>query len=222
MDDRTEPFETSKCNLLFRTDRAISPVVGTALLLGILLLLVGLISVGLLGFGTDLSTDPVDRVVEGQPESSNVEAPYSYGDNITSVDDEAGTTTEHIVTLTVTGNAVGNSLNQVTIDYTGDQTDVSETAAGSDLAHLLVIGIDTDGDGQIETDTIDDVEQSDFGAKNDGSKLVIELTGNYDLNADDKLVIVYEQVANPSAAGTHTAEINLNGDRVYNGTLSLT
>ena len=221
VDDRTGLCEHSTCSLHFRTDRGVSPVVGTVLLLVILFLLIGVISVGLLGFGADLSADPFERAVDGQPESSNTEAPYAYRDNITAVDNRTEATTEHIVTLNVTGNAVGNSLNQVTVDYTGGQTDVSETATGSDLDHLLVIGIDTSGNGQIDTDAMDDVERSDFDAEDDGSRLVIELTGNYDLNADDKLVIVYEAVTNPSATGTYAAEIDLNGDRVYNGTLSI-
>jgi hypothetical protein len=205
----------------FGDDRGISPIVGIAMLIGLLMLMVAVLSVGLVGFGSELSFDPFDEVVTANSESADGGPSYTYGDNITSADDEAGTTTRHIVTLNVTGNAVGNSLNQVTIDYMSGQTNVSDTAAGSDIAHLLVVGLDTDDDGEIDVDTRDDVEQNDFSVENSGSKLVIELTGNYNLNADDKLVIVYEEVINPSSSGTYNVDINLNGDRVYDGALSI-
>lgn len=202
--------------------RAVSPVIGVALLLAIVLLLASVFSVGLYGFGNELTTSSFDRAVNKKYESSDTGAPYSYDDNITAVNNGAGETTRHIVTLNVTGNAVGNSLNEVTIEYTNEQTDVSETAPDDDLSHLLVIGIDTDNDGRIDTDAIDDVEPDDFETGDDGSKLEIELSGNYDLNADDTLVIVYEEVENPSAAGTYNVDIDLNGDRVYDGEISIT
>lgn len=202
-------------------DRAVSPVVGIALLLGILVLLVGVVSIGFVGFGHELSAGPFDRAVEDDPVSAEAATPYSYGDNITAVDDAAGATTRHVVTLNVTGNAVGNSLNQVTVDYRGGHTDVSDTAAGDDLTHLVAIGIDTDGDGRLDEDAMADVEPADFEAQNSGSKLVVELSGNHDLNADDQLVLVYEAVQNPSSSGTYDVDINLNGDRVYDGTLSI-
>lgn len=202
-------------------NRAISPVVGVALLLGILVALVTAVSVGLLGFGSELSAEPFERVVADESDAAEAKPPYEYGDNITAVDTGAGATTSHVVTLNITGNTIGNSLNQITIDYTQEETDVSDTAAGSSLSDLRTIGIDTDKNGEIDKDAMGDVEQDDFNAENNGGKLVIELSGNYDLNADDELVIIYEEVENPPSTGTYTADINLNGDRVYDGTLSI-
>lgn len=202
-------------------NRAISPVVGIALLLSILLILVAVISVGLVGFGNKLSAEPFERVVADESDSAEAKPPYKYDDNITAVDTGAGTTTEHVVTLNITGDTIGNSLNQVTIDYTNGQTDISDTAAGNNLSALRTIGIDTDRDGKLNKDAMDDVEQNDFNAENDGAKLVIELSGNYNLNENDKLVIIYEKVANPSSTGVYTADINLNGDRIYDGTISI-
>ncbi len=202
-------------------NRAISPVVGIALLLSILLILVAVISVGLVGFGNKLSAEPFERVVADESDSAEAKPPYKYDDNITAVDTGAGTTTEHVVTLNITGDTIGNSLNQVTIDYTNGQTDISDTAAGNNLSALRTIGIDTDRDGAINKDAMGDVEQNDFNAENDGAKLVIELSGNYNLNENDKLVIIYGKVANPSSIGVYTADINLNGDRVYDGAISI-
>jgi hypothetical protein len=159
----------------------------------------------------------IDAIERGDP----LGPPYDTGENITAADNAPGVTTSHVVSLNVTGNAVGNSLNQVTIDYLSGETNVSETAAGSDIDTLRAIGIDTDGDGRIDTNVTDDVETSDFEAQNDGNKLVIELTGNYNLAAGDELMVVYDAVANPSTPGTYDVDINLNGDRVYNGSVEI-
>jgi len=202
-------------------NRAISPVVGVVLLLGILLMLVTVVSVGLAGFGDELSAEPFERVVTDESDSAEAIPPYEYDDNITAVDTEAGASTKHVVTLNITGDTVGNSLNHVTVDYTSGETDISGTAAGSNLSELYTIGIDTDNDGNIDKNAMDDVEQDDFNAENDGAKLVIELSGNYNLNANDVLVITYGEVQNPSSTGVYTADVDLNGDRVYDGTVSI-
>ncbi|PSQ44724.1 hypothetical protein BRD17_03120, partial [Halobacteriales archaeon SW_7_68_16] len=130
----------------------------------------------------------IDAIERGD----SLNPPYDIDDNITAADNAPGVTTGHIVSLNVTGDAVGNSLNQVTVDYLDGRTNVSETAAGNGLDHLRAIGIDTDKDGRMETNVTDDVETSDFESENDGSKLVIELTGNYNLAAGDELIVVTE------------------------------
>jgi len=159
----------------------------------------------------------IDAIERGD----SLNPPYDIDDNITAADNAPGVTTGHIVSLNVTGNAVGNSLNQVTVDYLDGRTNVSETAAGNGLDHLRAIGIDTDKDGRMETNVTDDVETSDFESENDGSKLVIELTGNYNLAAGDELIVVYDAVVNPSTPGSYDVGINLNGDRVYNGSIDI-
>ena len=159
----------------------------------------------------------VDAIERGVP----LQPPYDTEGNITAADDAPGVTTSHVVSLNVTDDAVGNSLNQVTVDYLSGETNVCGTAGGDDLDNLRAIGLDTDGDGRIETNVMDDVEASDFEARNDGSTLVIELTGNYNLAAGDELIVVYDAVVNPSTPGTYDVDIDLNGDRVYDGSIAI-
>jgi hypothetical protein len=121
----------------------------------------------------------------------------------------------------VTGDAVGNSLNQVTIDYEAAKTNVSAVPAGDELENLQAIGIDTDGDGRIDKTVKDDIEKSDFEANDGGSTLKIELSGNYNLGAGDYLVVVYTAVENPNTSGMYDVEVNLNGDKLYNGSLDI-
>jgi hypothetical protein len=163
----------------------------------------------------------IEGFVDAIERGDLLQPPYDTEENITTADDAPGVTTSHVVSLNVTGNAVGNSLNQVTVDYLSGDTNVSETAAGDDLDNLRAMGLDTDGDGRIETNVMDDVETSDFEAQDDGSTLVIELTGNYNLAAGDELIVVYDAVVNPSTPGTYDVDIDLNGDRVYDGSIAI-
>jgi hypothetical protein len=56
----------------------------------------------------------------------------------------------------------------------------------------------------------------------DGSELIVEWTGNHDLDAGDKLIVVYGAVTNPDSTGDHDVAIDLNGDRVYDGAITTT
>ena len=198
--------------------RAVSPLVGTLLMVALVILLASMLSVTVLG--VDLpSLATYERGIGERSDSTG--APYDYGDNITAVDNGAGTTTKHVVTLNVTGNAVGNSLNQLTVTYDGGETVVSDSSK-EPVEDLRVTGIDEDGDGRIDDDAMGDVEDGDVTVADDGSELVVEWTGNHDLDAGDKLIVVYGAVTNPDSTGDHDGAIDLNGDRVYDGAITTT
>jgi hypothetical protein len=119
-------------------------------MVALVILLASMLSVTVLG--VDLpSLATYERGIGERSDSTG--APYDYGDNITAVDNGAGTTTKHVVTLNVTGNAVGNSLNQLTVTYDGGETVVSDSSK-EPVEDLRVTGIDEDGDGRIDDDAM--------------------------------------------------------------------
>jgi PGF-CTERM protein len=107
--------------------------------------------------------------------------------------DEANAQSTHTVRAEVGTSINDSSLTGVDIDYSatsqnGDVEDVGE----SDIEEMYI----ERADGS-RTDVADDVD--DVGASNNGETLNIRLQGNYDVFADDHVVVSYSGVANPDA-----------------------
>lgn len=113
-------------------------------------------------------------------------------------------TATHTVTATIDGGAAGSSWTGFQVTY--EQTDVSNVGQ-NDIAK---IGIDRGDDAA--GDTIDVDVSSDLGsvsASSNGHTLTIGLGGNYNLGEGDEVVVVYDDVRNPSA-GTYTVGLDVN------------
>jgi len=190
--------------------RAISPVVGTVLMVALTLLLASVIVAGLstyAEFGTE------EEAVEGIGPETATGNPWagSLSDLIQVSDDEAGASDVRVrVNFTVqTGSStVGNSLNSVEADVqTGSPDMFSET----DEADLEKAVVDTDGDGEGETDLESDLDG--WQVSNGGSTIKIEFSGSaYTAQAGDSIIIVFGDVDNPVSPGTYDVQIQTSGD----------
>ncbi|MFB6303913.1 MAG: archaellin/type IV pilin N-terminal domain-containing protein [Haloferacaceae archaeon] len=180
-------------------DRAVSPVVATILLVGLVILLVAMLSVGLADFGLSLSDE--------RPEMGD-----GMGDSgtgvIIAVDDDPGETARHKIIFPIReGTSLdGDSLNGLQVDYLDDSADVSDVSQDD----VLKAGIDEDGDGTIDTNVSGDLGSVD--GKEGGDFLYAGFGGNYGLTDGDQVIVVYDGVANP-AEGVYPASVYLNGYR---------
>ncbi|GGL68023.1 DUF7282 domain-containing protein [Halocalculus aciditolerans] len=99
----------------------------------------------------------------------------------------------------------GSSWTGYRVNY--DTADVSDV----DQSDLLVVGIDAGNDDAgraVDTNAMTDV--ADVSAKNNGHSLVVTLGGQYDVENGDELVVVYEDVQNPSSAQTEPVNLVAN------------
>lgn len=187
--------------------RAVSPVIGTVLMIVLTILLASVVSAGLLSSGGRLD----------EPELGTVTATASgtpwIGDLsglIQPADDTAGATdVRYRVNFTIAdgSDTIGNSLNSVELRTKDSSPDMFSATSQSSLERAYV---DTDGDGDAEQDISDDVDGWDVS--NGGSSVKIDFGGEYDAQADHSIVIVFEGVNNPSTAGTYTLEAQTSGD----------
>lgn len=197
---------------MFESDeRALSPAVGVVLLVAITLLMGVSIAWSV---GAELSREQAEGVTDGSLASPAGVQPVE-SEVIYPLDDSAGAVTTHVVVLPITGDNVGNSLNSVTVSYT------AANASGAGAGDIVLAGFDDDGDGQIETDWRGDVEDDDVGPKNDGQTFVVEVTGNYDLTDDHRLVLAVRSVENPASGGSYAVSVTVNDEQTYAGTLAI-
>lgn len=204
------------------TSRAVSPVVGVALVVVITLLLASMFAVGaveLADFGTE--REQVDELTDGDGAGTGGDG--YRAELIWARDDDAGTTTSHVVNYTIASDSdtAGNSLNSVEIRYPDGSADVSGVDERSDV---VTVGVDEDRDGEIEVDATGDVECCPPGdgviVSDGGNTLRIELSGNYNLEGGDALIVEYEAVENPGA-GDYSVTVDVNGDVTDSGTLDI-
>lgn len=112
----------------------------------------------------------------------------------------------HTVIATVDNETAGDSWNGLAVDYSGTGTNVDEVGQGD----VVKIGIDRGGDAgndTIDVNVSDDLSSVD--ASNDGQTLTVGLGGNYDLQYGDEVVVVYEDVQNPSE-GIYQVPLDVN------------
>lgn len=204
--------------------RGISPLVGTVLVVIITLLLASMFAAGAVGiadFGTE--RDSVAELTDGSEIGVGTAGGDYRAELIWARDDGADATTTHVVNYTIASDSdtAGNSLNSIVIEYPDGSADVSNVDTREEI---ITVGIDEDRDGTIDVDATDDVEccPTDDGVKisDGGNTLTIELSGNYNLEAGDSLIVEYESVDNP-AAGGYTVTVGVNGDVSDTGTLDI-
>lgn len=200
--------------------RAISPAVGVILLLGIVVTLVAVLGVMTLQFAAEIEADEAEVISEDQ---TGEDGTYR-SELVWARDDAASATTSHVVNYTIVSgsDAAGNSLNSVVINYAAGAMDASGLNSRDEV---VMVGIDTNQDGTVDTDATNDVEccPPDDGVKisDGGTTVTIELSGNYDLEGGDSLIVEYESVVNPSSDGNYSTTIGVNGDATSSGSLDI-
>jgi len=114
--------------------------------------------------------------------------------------------------------------------------DVSESMAGAELTELgatyprdrfavdsaqhgdIVLGIDSDGDGEIDREFN---ETHVSGVNNNEYSFDISLETGYTLEAGDTIVLGYPAVSNPEEPGEYDIEIRVNGQSTATATVTI-
>jgi hypothetical protein len=187
--------------------RAVSPVVGVALLASVLAGSLVALDDSLESPGYGDGPDDDESGGDEQDADDPVQNPWSGNPLLGPEDPTAGATdVRYRVYFEIADqNMVGDSLNEVRISVTtGD-----DMFSGTDATDLETFTVETT-DGT-EKEISDDVNSWQTG--NDGSELVIGLQGNghVDPSIGDVIVIVFGGVDNPEAPGIYDVTAELNG-----------
>jgi len=153
--------------------------------------------------------------------SSRIDDVRLYHKDLSSTDAPDTDPDTHTFNLSVGGDSAGDSLGSITIDYLDDSVDVQPVVDACEDASdgssppcpgVIQVGIDENGDGEVDTNISDDVEccPPDDGVKpsNDGRTLDIEFGGNYNLEEDDDLIVRYPLVHDECKS----ADVAVNGE----------
>lgn len=197
--------------------RAISPVLGTVLMVALTILLASVVSAGLISTGQTLEEPDIQgptETVSGNPWVG------SLSDLVTLSDNTAGATdVRYRTNFTVQSGSdtVGNSLNSVQLRM--DDTSLA-IFADTGQSSLGTATVDTDGDGVGEQDISDDL--NGWEVNNGGSEVKIKFGGEYTAEAGDSVIITFDDVDNPASAGTYGLEIQTSGDGNWqNGSIEI-
>ena len=90
------------------------------------------------------------------------------------------------------------------------------------LSDLIVVGVDTDGDGSIDTEITHDVDS--WTPQNGGSALKIGFSGSaYTPSANDSIVVEFSGVDNPDTAREYDVRAQTSGDGNWHyGSIAIT
>lgn len=207
---RRDRQATRPGNGSFGADRAVSPVVGTVMMVALTLLLASVIVAGL-SAQADLSAE--EEAVENIGPETATGNPWtgSLNDLIQLSNNEAGASGVRIrinFTIQSGSDTIGNSLNSVETDVQSGSPDMFSDTDEADLSKAVV---DTDGDGNGETDLESDI--NGWQVSDGGSTLKIEFSGSvYSATAGDSIIIVFGSVDNPPSPGTYDVRIQTSGD----------
>lgn len=204
--------------------RGLSPVVGVALMIVVVLLLSATIASGMLQFGTDLGEkEPqYDRAVGTAATVAGNPWSGEQGDLVRLSNTRAGATdVTYRVNFTIEpgSDTIGNSLNSVYLEVTTGSPDVFSATSQPDLDRVVV---DENSDGSIDLDITHDVDG--WQVKNGGTALKIGFTGAaYTPSERDSIIVVFEGAKNPDSPGTYDLRAETSGDGNWHyGTISIT
>lgn len=204
------------------TERAVSPVVGIALLLVITLLLAA--TVGAFALSLDLNRDTADGLVEGEvptetgtaPETATSEpTPDANQDDLVVAENATAGADGviHSTVIEVGDGAAGDEFDEITVEYPKEEVDLSLSHYDS----VLTVGVDTDGDGDPE-ETFDGSDPG-VNTNDDNSELTLTFDVDYTLAEGDRVQIRYGGADNPDSAGEYDVSVTLNSDQTVDGKL---
>lgn len=193
--------------------RAISPVVGTVLMVALTLLLASVVTAGLVGVGDGLGDRAAEfeRTVEATGTATGNPWIGSLGGLIQPADDDAGASdVRYRIHFDIDAGdpTVGNSLNSVEVRVVTGSTSMF---AGTSQADLEKVTIDTDEDGAGDQDITADV--NGWTVSDGGATLKIGFGGSaYTAQPDDSVIVIVDGVDNPTSPGTYDVEAQTSGD----------
>lgn len=200
-------------------ERAVSPVIGVVLMVVVTVVLASVFAVNFVSLtdgerqDAETAVGQVEERLGGESGVVDADGVELRDELVFAHDETPGVTTTHEVNWDVgTGDGsaeIGNSLNQVNVAYTGG-VDVSGVNASSVLVYL-----NKDDDTALEVNATDDV--SGVTTSGGGTALTITLSGNYDIEARDTIVVAYDGAQNPGSAGSHSTDVTINGNAPGSG-----
>jgi hypothetical protein len=113
--------------------------------------------------------------------------------------------------IAVDGSTADTEWTSISATYPRDRF-----AVGSTKHEDIVLGVDTDGDGEMDREFD---ERHVSGVNNNEFSLDITLETGYTLQESDVVVVTYPAVDNPSEPGEYAVEITLNGRQTTIGTV---
>lgn len=200
--------------------RAISPVVGIALMIIITLLLASVVSVGFGTYGNDLD-EKKDQFDDRVSTASGNPWTGSRANLVGLSNNEAGATDVRArvnFTIRPESDTVGNSLNSIYLEVT---TGSPSMFSGADQGDLIRAGVDENSDGTIDRDIASDV--NGWEVQNGGSAVKIEFSGAaYTASENDSVIAVVGDVNNPTDAGSYDLRAETSGDGNWHyGTITI-
>ena len=158
---------------------------------------------------TGSSVDPANATLNvTESDDTTVDDPASELDElIASSPDDPGVKATHWVNVEVSANEAGNSLSGIVVNYHEDGS-YDGSVQDVDADDVERVGIDTNGDGRIDTAVGDDLE--DVSAKNVGETLTLDFGGSYSLEEGDSVILVFSDTDNPNDPGTYDVAVDLN------------
>lgn len=187
--------------------QAMSPVLGTVLMVAVTIMLASVVSAGVLTMGDQLeepNITPPPATASGNPWVGSLGDLVALSDNTAGAED-----VRYRVNFVVAkgSDTDGNSLNSVELRMEDSSLAMFSDTSQSSLAEAKV---DTDDDGDYETNISDDL--NGWTDSDGGATVKIEFGGVYTADVDDSIVIVFDGVDNPDAAGTYDLEVQTSGD----------
>lgn len=183
-------------------DRAISPVVGTVLMVVITILLASTLTF-VVQF--DTNDEKADDVVEGDLGTATPADDGLQSDLVVAENTTPGASDVVHSTVIEVDEAAGTTLDELIVDYPKEPVDLSTTQH----EEIITIGVDTDGDGAFEQ-SFDSDDVSGIGTNDDNSRLSLTLDTDYTLSEGDRLTVRYEGGDNPDSVGEYNVSVTLN------------
>jgi Protein of unknown function (DUF1628). len=196
------------------TRRAVSAVVGVALLITLVIVLSSTITGLVLAF--DTPTEPAFTA----PNASEDANPFSDSDDLLAPENPSpdASDVKYAMRFEISdgSDAIGNSLNEVRIEVADVDGDLFANVGEAEFEKFTINPVDGS-----EQSIIDDVDS--VSVENDDTALVVGVTGNYDTDAaGDVVSLIFDGVNNPADPGTYDVSVTLNDEATQNGELEIT
>lgn len=194
-------------------NRAISPVLGVALMVVLTVLLAST-----LGYMFQVAPDErtaEDIVNDDRPDGTD-ESDGLQSELVIAEDDAPGADDVVHSTVVEVDGAAGTTLGSITVDYPKAETDHSIAKHEA----VLTVGVDADADGNLER-TFDEDDVSGVGLNDDDSRVTITFDTGYTLADGDRVKVRFEGANNPDDDGDYAVSVTLNGAQTTDGTLTI-
>jgi hypothetical protein len=199
-------------------DRGLTPTVGIAVLLSIVV-----VAGALLAVATTTSVqgefDDAERAAGQQTVSGN-QWSGSIGDLIRLSNSRAGASNVRArinFTIESKSNVIGEEFESLTVHIQGGKSMLRNT----EMASLQSVKIDSDADGATEEEI--SASATDWKVNRNGQAVTLDFDSTYNPKQGDSVILVFSDVTNPEAAGSYGVRARANGKgKWHHGSISIT